>query len=106
MSKPGVADDGTNPFDLEFPAFPDLTIPFLGGILYGMQQQWTADDGRRVFWRLHNALLLGEKAVMLVRKVSELKFFFNFPVVQRPTLISRMNTLVSTEVYIMIMAIT
>ena len=39
MSKPGAAvdgadDDGTIPFDLEeFPAFPDLTIPFLGGIL-------------------------------------------------------------------------
>ena len=38
MSKPGAADDGVNddgmsPFDLEeFPAFPDLTIPFLGGI--------------------------------------------------------------------------
>ena len=38
MSKPGAADgvndDGTHPFDLEeFPAFPDLTIPFLGGIV-------------------------------------------------------------------------
>jgi hypothetical protein len=38
VSRPGAADDGvnedgTNPFDLEeFPAFPDLTIPFLGGI--------------------------------------------------------------------------
>jgi hypothetical protein len=29
----GVNEDGTNPFDFEeFPAFPDLTIPFLGGI--------------------------------------------------------------------------
>ena len=38
VSKPGAADDGvdddgTAPFDLEeFPAFPDFTIPFLGGI--------------------------------------------------------------------------
>ena len=28
-----VDEDGTSPFDFEeFPAFPDLTIPFLGGI--------------------------------------------------------------------------
>jgi hypothetical protein len=33
VSKPGAADDGIDPFDLEeFPAFPDLTIPLLGGI--------------------------------------------------------------------------
>ena len=35
MSKPGAADEGVNDdgIDLEeFPAFPDLTMPFLGGI--------------------------------------------------------------------------
>ena len=36
MSKPGVVDDGVDDegtVDLEeFPAFPDFTIPFLGGI--------------------------------------------------------------------------
>lgn len=31
----GVDDDGTGPFDLEeFPAFPDFTIPFFGGMSY------------------------------------------------------------------------
>jgi hypothetical protein len=33
VSKLGAADDGMGPFDLEeFPAFPDFTIPFFGGI--------------------------------------------------------------------------